>query len=282
MTIEEALRLGAETLQACSDTPRLDSECLLMQSLAVQRSHLYAWPQQALSELQQSQFNHFLAKRLTGQPIAYIRGWQEFWSERFVVGPGVLIPRPETELLVEQALALSSKHLTDSELTVLDLGTGSGCIALALAKERPNWRITAVDQSTVALDYAQKNLDQLAVSNVELLQSRWFANLSGRRFDIIVSNPPYVAADDAHLIQGDVRFEPPSALASGQDGLDDIGLIIEHAARFLTPAGTLLLEHGFDQAAPVAALLADQQYGGIQQIRDLQQHIRVTLAHRPD
>lgn len=274
MTIDEALRQGAETLRSCSDTARLDSECLLTHCLSVQRSHLYAWPQQALSDTQCHSFEELLIRRLAGEPIAYIRGWQEFWSLCFAVGPGVLIPRPETELLVEQALSLG---LGDNS-TVLDLGTGSGCIALSLAAERANWQITGVDQSLEALAYAKRNREQQAAGNVELLQSNWFAQLAGQQFDLIISNPPYVAVGDQHLVQGDVQSEPVSALASGSQGLDDIVYIAAHARGFLTQGGTLMLEHGFDQAESVAELLQEHQYNNIQHYKDLQAHIRVTAA----
>ncbi|MFK7734233.1 MAG: peptide chain release factor N(5)-glutamine methyltransferase, partial [Pseudomonadales bacterium] len=219
-------------------------------------------------------FEQLLSRRVNGEPIAYIRGWQEFWSLRFEVGPGVLIPRPETELLVEQALGL---ELGDCA-TVLDLGTGSGCIALSLAAERTGWRITAVDQSLDALAYTKRNAAQLAKGNVELLQSNWFDQLGHRQFDLIVSNPPYIAAGDPHLYEGDVQSEPDAALASGPLGLDDIGYIVEHAKHFLISGGTLMIEHGFDQAESVAELLRDSEYNRIQHFKDLQGHIRVTAA----
>lgn len=277
MTIDEALRFGVDTLKSSSDTAQLDSECLLTHSLSVQRSHLYAWPQQALTAQQVGGYQELLASRARGVPVAYLRGWQEFWSLRFHVGPGVLIPRPETELLVEQALARELQ----SHSSILDLGTGSGCIALSLAAERPMWQITAVDESNEALSYAKNNRDQLAISNIELLQSSWFAQLTGQRFDLIVSNPPYVGVNDVHLGQGDVRFEPLSALASGPQGLDDIRAIAKQAKHYLVPGGMLMLEHGFDQATAVAELLAENQYKGIQHFSDLQQHIRVTMGYCP-
>ncbi len=274
MTIDQALRQGAEALYSFADTARIDSECLLGHCLNVQRSYLYAWPQQVLSDQQSDAFQQLLERRLSGEPIAYIRGWQEFWSLRFEVGPGVLIPRPETELLVEQALSL---NLHDAA-NVLDLGTGSGCIALSLAAERPGWQITAVDRSLDALAYAQRNLAQQGAGNVELLQSSWFTQLGDRQFDLIVSNPPYVAIDDHHLSQGDVRSEPVSALESGPQGLDDIRRIAENAKGSLRQGGTLMLEHGFDQAESVAELLQSHSYSNVRHYKDLQQHSRVTAA----
>ncbi|MEM8499478.1 MAG: peptide chain release factor N(5)-glutamine methyltransferase [Pseudomonadota bacterium] len=274
MIIDEALQQGAEALHKFSDTARLDCECLLIHCLNVQRSHLYAWPQQVLSDQQCNVFQQLLEKRLSGEPIAYIRGWQEFWSLRFEVGTGVLIPRPETELLVERVLSLD----LGGAASVLDLGTGSGCIALSLAAERPSWQITAVDTSLDALRYAQRNLDQHGAGNVEILQSSWFTHLAERQFDLIVSNPPYVASDDQHLAQGDVRSEPVSALESGLKGLDDIRHIVENARCYLKQGGTLMLEHGFDQAESVAELLHIHAYSNIQHHKDLQAHNRVTAA----
>lgn len=274
MNIDEALRQGAQALGNFSDTARIDTECLLTHCLNVQRSHLYAWPQQLLSDQQIDAFQELLNRRIGGEPIAYIRGWQEFWSLNFEVGPGVLIPRPETELLVEQVLGSG----LDEAATVLDLGTGSGCIALSLAAEHKRWQITAVDQSLDALAFAQRNRDQQGAENVELFQSSWFAQLESREFDLIVSNPPYVATDDPHLVQGDVRSEPVSALEAGPQGLDDIRYIVEHARGFLTRAGTLMLEHGFDQAESVAELFHQHGYSNIQHYRDLQAHTRMTAA----
>ena len=201
-------------------------------------------------------FQSLLSQRLEGVPIAYLVGSREFYGRPFLVSNDVLIPRPDTELLVELALA----HLpTDQAVDVLDLGTGSGCIAITLALERPLARVTAVDQSTAALAIAQHNADQLHAS-VEFLPSDWFAALTGRRFDLIVSNPPYIAAADPHLARGDVRFEPLSALASGQDGLDDLRHLIHAASTHLKPGGTLLLEHGYDQAEAVRNLLHDPSF----------------------
>lgn len=198
-----------------------------------------------------TQFSALLTRRLAGEPIAYLTGTREFYGRSFQVSPDVLIPRPDTELLVERALA---RIPADQAVALLDLGTGSGCIALTLALERPLARVTAVDRSAAALALARRN-GGILDADVEFLSSDWFSELSGRRFDLIVGNPPYIAAADAHLARGDLRFEPPSALAAGPDGLADLRHLIAAAPGHLKPGGTLLLEHGYDQADTVRILL---------------------------
>lgn len=198
-----------------------------------------------------TQFSALLTRRLAGEPIAYLTGTREFYGRSFRVSPDVLIPRPDTELLVERALA---RIPADQAVALLDLGTGSGCIALTLALERPLARVTAVDRSAAALALARRN-GGILDADVEFLSSDWFSELSGRRFDLIVGNPPYIAAADAHLARGDLRFEPPSALAAGPDGLADLRHLIAVAPGHLKPGGTLLLEHGYDQADTVRILL---------------------------
>ena len=207
-------------------------------------------------------------------PVAYLTGRREFWSREFVVTPDVLSPRPETEILVEAALKKcqtlfpAAEKVSDT-FSVLDLGTGSGAIAITLALERPDARVTAVDTSASALDVARGNAAALG-ANVELVHGAWYAPVAGRRFDLIVSNPPYVAANDAHLGQGDLRFEPAGALTDGSaDGLDSIRAIVAGARDHLNPGGRLLLEHGHDQAAAVAALLREAGFASIVSIPDL-------------
>ena len=207
-----------------------------------------------------------LERRLGGEPIAYLLGEREFYGLTFKVSPATLIPRPETELLVELALQRIPQL---GARRVLDLGTGSGAIALSIAHARPNAEVVAVDASAAALEVAQFNTQQLALGNVRLLQSDWYAALHGERFDMIVSNPPYIAAGDAHLAQGDVRFEPSSALVSGTDGLDDIRRICAQAKAHLKSKGWLLFEHGYDQAAPVRALLRQAGFAEVFSARDL-------------
>lgn len=224
-----------------------------------------------LSDAQTAQFKALLSRRLAGEPVAYLTGSREFYGRPFRVSPDVLIPRPDTELLVEQALA---RIPPDQTVEVLDLGTGSGCIAITLALERPLARVTAVDRSAAALAIAQRNADILN-ARVEFLTSDWFAAfmpprvLAGRGFDLIVSNPPYVAAADPHLARGDVRFEPLTALAAGQDGLDDLRRLIRAACAHLKPGGALLLEHGYDQADAVVELLRQHGFVQIFTLRDL-------------
>jgi release factor glutamine methyltransferase len=278
--LETALRLE-------SSSARIEVQCLLQAVLQVNRAWLLAHPEQLLSAAQHAQFTVLFERRLNGEPLAYLLGEREFYGLVFKVSPATLIPRPETELLVElalqrilQPLPASPTHpgppLSGREqgrckhaFRVLDLGTGSGAIALSIAHARPDIEVVAVDASAAALEVAQFNVQRLGLGNVRLLQSDWFGALHGERFDIIVSNPPYVAADDAHLAQGDLRFEPCTALASGADGLDDIRRICAKAKAHLNPEGWLLFEHGHDQSAQVRALLQQSGFAGVFSARDL-------------
>jgi release factor glutamine methyltransferase len=241
------------------NSARIEAQCLLQAVLQVNRAHLLTYPEQLLSDAQQARINALFERRLSGEPIAYLLGEREFYGLTFKVSSATLIPRPETELLVDLALQRISRQGT---CRVLDLGTGSGAIALSIAHARPYAEVVAVDISPAALEVAQFNAQQLNLGNVRLLQSDWFTALRGEHFDIIVSNPPYIAAGDAHLAQGDVRFEPPIALASGVNGLHDIQRICTAAKIYLNDPGWLLFEHGYDQAAQVRALL--QQRGFIE------------------
>ena len=225
-----------------------------------------------LRDAQAAPFEALLARRLAGEPVAYLTGTREFYGRRFQVSPAVLIPRPDTELLVELALARIPPEQT---VEVLDLGTGSGCVAITLALERPLARVTAVDRSTAALAIARHNAD-IHHASVEFLTSDWFTALAGRRFDLIVSNPPYIAAADPHLRRGDVRFEPLTALAAGQDGLDDLRHLTAAACAHLKRDGTLLLEHGYDQADAVQGLLRINGIESPQSWTDLSGTLRVS------
>ena len=269
--------LLAEAVLPASPTARLDAELLLAHVLGKPRTYLRTWPDRSPAEEQVSQFLGLVERRRAGEPVAYLIGQQGFWSLDLEVATDTLIPRPETELLVETALSLDLHE----EARALDLGTGTGAIALALASERPTWSLVGVDRMPGAVALAERNRRRLAVPNARFLESHWFASLNAERFDVIVSNPPYIAADDKHLTQGDVRFEPLSALVAGIDGLDDIRLIIEHAPDHLASGGWLLLEHGYDQAEAVSALLSTRGFKDISNRRDLAGHTRISLGRHP-
>jgi release factor glutamine methyltransferase len=257
-----------------SPTPRLDAELLLAAVLNKPRSYLRTWPERDLDVVQQVQFNAFMQRRRSGEPVAYILGHQGFWSLDLEVAPHTLIPRPDTELLVETALEL----LPANALAVLDLGTGTGAIALALASERPTWQVTGVDRVEDAVALAERNRQRLQLGNARFLHSHRFSALTGQRYGLILSNPPYIRADDRHLNEGDVRFEPSSALVAGHDGLDDIRAIIQAAPQHLLSGGWLLLEHGFDQAENVRRLLAEGGFVEVDSRRDLGGHERISLG----
>ncbi|WP_433886140.1 peptide chain release factor N(5)-glutamine methyltransferase [Pseudomonas vranovensis] len=272
MTIIASLLRGAELPD--SPTARLDIELLLAAAIGKSRSYLHTWPERIVSSEAALTFADYLQRRRAGEPVAYILGQQGFWNLDLEVAPHTLIPRPETELLVETALQL----LPASAVKLLDLGTGTGAIALALASERPLWQVTAVDRVLEAVALAERNRQRLQLNNVNVRSSHWFDALAGERFDLIISNPPYIAAADPHLVAGDVRFEPSSALVSGEDGLDDLRCIVSQAPAHLLPAGWLLLEHGYDQAAAVRELLARHDFEQIESRLDLNGHERITLG----
>ena len=291
------------TLSLESGAARIEVQCLLQAVLQVNRAYLLTHPEQPLTSEQQARYAALFERRLRGEPLAYILGERAFYGLNFRVTPATLIPRADTELLVELALARiqppsppaplpvpaggipaasGSKAARTGEtgeggrqtgrgslFHVLDLGTGSGAIALSIAHARPDIEVTAVDASQEALGVARENARRLNIGNVRLLQSDWFAILAGERFDLIVSNPPYIAEGDAHLAQGDLRFEPRDALASGADGLDDIRRIVAQAREHLDTGGWLLLEHGYDQATRVRALLQQAGFAGGFSARDL-------------
>ena len=257
-----------------SPTARLDVELLLAAALGKPRSYLRTWPEHEPGAEQLSAFAALLERRRAGEPVAYILGHQGFWSLDLIVAPHTLIPRPDTELLVETALQLAPA----TPRRVLDLGTGTGAIALALASERGGWKVLGVDRIADAVVLAERNRQRLQLSNAEFRLSSWFDALAGERFDLIVSNPPYIAAADRHLAEGDVRFEPMSALVAGADGLDDIRQIIDQAPRHLEAGGWLLLEHGYDQAEAVRGLLGVAGFTAVDSRRDLGGHERISLG----
>lgn len=257
-----------------SPTPRLDAELLLAHALGKSRSYLHTWPEREVDAEPGARFAADLTRRKAGEPVAHILGRQGFWSLELDVAAHTLIPRPDTELLVETVLEL----LPALPAMVLDLGTGTGAIALALASERPAWRVTGVDRVPEAVALAERNRARLELGNAAFVESHWFSALAGQRYRLIVSNPPYIAAADHHLDEGDLRFEPSSALVAGIDGLDDIRQIIAQAPGYLEHAGWLLLEHGFDQAAAVRELLAARGFSAVQSRRDLGGHERISLG----
>ena len=249
-----------------------------MHALDVERAWLYAHNDDVVDAARAEKFHALIARRATGEPLAYIIGRRGFFSLDLEVTPAVLIPRPETELLVELAL---QKIPAGEPADIADLGTGSGAVALALAQARPHARVRATDTSAAALDVTRNNAERLGIRNIAFMQGDWCEALGAARFDVIVSNPPYIAAGDAHLAQGDLRFEPAAALASGIDGLDAIRVIVRDAPTHLKPGGWLLFEHGYDQGAAARALL--QQYGYVQvsTALDLEQRDRVSCGRVP-
>lgn len=274
--LKDALAEGLLCLQAIEST-RLDAELLLAHVLQKNRAFLRAWPDYVLTESERVAYQLLLHRRQGGEPLAYITGYREFWSLSLKVTPHTLIPRPETELLVELALLC----LPESLQWVADLGTGSGAIALALAKERPHWQIWATDQSSEALAVAQENARQLNLSTIRFGLGDWGAALPPeQRFDMILSNPPYIAPDDEHLTGDGVCFEPVTALIAINKGLADLEKIIQQAYGQLCPGGWLLLEHGSTQANAVREILAAQGFGEITTHLDLWGLDRVTQARR--
>ncbi len=240
------------------------------------RTSLRAWPERWLTDAQQETFENLLTRRVSGEPIAHILEQQAFWSLSLKVSNATLIPRPDTECLVETALELA----LPSDARVLDLGTGTGAIALALCSERPRWHVTATDVVSEAVALARFNAEQFGMT-VGVVQSDWFSALRPERFNLIVSNPPYIVSDDHHLSEGDVRFEPRSALTAGKDGLDDLRLIISQAPEWLAPGGWLLVEHGYDQAGAVQQLFAAAGFEAVMTRKDYGQQDRLTIGQQP-
>lgn len=265
-----------DALALDSSTARIEVQCLLQEVLQVNRAYLLTHPERVLGSDEAARYLVLFERRLHGEPVAYLLGKREFFSLNFKVTPATLIPRPDTELLVDQAL----QHIPQrGGCRVLDMGTGSGAIALSIAHARPDAEVVAVDASQAALQVARENQSDLKISNVEFLLSDWFGALQGRRFDVIVSNPPYIASGDAHLTLGDVRFEPISALASGADGLDDIHQISARSMQFLHPRGWLIFEHGYDQAVRVREIMRQAGFQQVFSACDLAGIERVTGGH---
>lgn len=263
--LKSALRNAALRLMKASPTPQLDAEILLCHVLKKNRAYLYAHGEQILETSSYQLFDSLIAKRFEGMPVAYLTHEREFWSLPLYVTSDTLIPRPETELLIELALQLINKK---QNCSVLELGTGTGAISIALATEKPQWKILAADISKPALCVAKKNIERHQTNNITLIQSNWFQAISNQTFDLIISNPPYLAEHDPHQHQGDLRFEPKQALVSGQDGLDDIKKIIKASRNYLVPGGLLLLEHGYNQANDVTKYFIREEYHQVRSWQD--------------
>lgn len=276
MSIATTLQSVRQQLARVSDSAGLDADVLLCHVLAKSRTFLYTWPERELTQTQLESLQKLVERRLTGEPIAYLTGSREFWSLELDVSPDTLIPRPDTELLVEIALELLPAASAAQQ--VLDLGTGTGAIALALASEKPNWQICGVDRVPEAVALAQRNQQKLQLGNARFFESDWFSALGDEKFYLIVSNPPYIDNDDEHLRQGDVRFEPRSALVADDQGLQDFQKIISAAADYLSAEGWLLFEHGYEQGAAVRDLLRESGFIHVQTRCDLAGHERATFG----
>jgi release factor glutamine methyltransferase len=274
-TLADLIADASARLAPVSASPRLDAELLLAHALGASRSRLRAAPETRPDAATAARFAALVDRRAAGEPVAYLTGRREFWSLDLEVGPAVLVPRPDTETLVSEALLRIG---ADAAARVLDLGTGSGAIALALKRERPAAAVTAVERSPAALALARRNAARLRIA-LELLEGDWFAPVAGRRFDLVVSNPPYVASADPHLAA--LAHEPRAALAAGPDGLDDLRRIIAAAPAHLVPGGHLLVEHGADQGPAVRGLLTAAGFGGVRTATDGAGRARVGMGTMP-
>ncbi|WP_313081251.1 peptide chain release factor N(5)-glutamine methyltransferase [Atlantibacter sp.] len=273
MEFQHWLRQAAARL-VDSESPRRDAEILLGLVTGKARTFILAFGETQLSEAQLTELDALLARRAAGEPVAYLTGVREFWSLPLMVSPATLIPRPDTECVVEQALA----RLPAEPCRILDLGTGTGAIALALASERPDCQVVAVDKVLDAVDLAQRNAARLNIANIDIRQSDWFSAVQGDRFQLIVSNPPYIDSEDRHLQQGDVRFEPLSALVASDAGLADIDYLIREARGFLEPGGWLVLEHGWQQGEAVRALFHQAGFLAVETGLDYGGNERLTMG----
>lgn len=273
MIISELISWARSQL-TLSESALLDSRILLAHCLGRDLTYLLTWPEKQVNKEVQSEFKKIVEQRAIGHPVAYLIGYRDFWTLRLQVAPSTLIPRPETELLVEQCL----EYPLPNNANVLDLGTGTGAIALALACEKPSWHVTGVDLMLPAVELAKQNAINNDIQNATFMQSNWFDALTNKRFDLIVSNPPYVESTSPYLSEGDVRFEPKSALTAGDDGLDDIRKIIQLAPSHLNHGGKLVLEHGFQQSQQIQQLMTEHGFQNSGSVNDLNHIPRVTYA----
>mgnify|MGYP003645663801 CR=1 FL=1 len=277
-TIQEAIQYGQALLSGKVDNAQHEAYMLLAHTIDKRKEFLIAHSDEQLSDSSFKHYQKYLLRRADGEPAAYILQQKEFWSLPLKVSPSVLIPRPETELMVEIALEL----LTDTDqANILDLGTGCGCIALALASEKPHAHITACDNSSACIDIARTNAQSLSISNVTFITSNWFEAVETNNFDIIISNPPYISSHDADVEYDVQKYEPSCALFSSNNGLDDIFHIIEHAQNYLSPGGTLLIEHGYKQADAIRTHFSQHNYSSIRTSLDMQHHERATRGSAP-
>ena len=275
MAIAKLIAYGQQHLLATSDSAKLDVELLICFVINKPRTYLLTWPEQMLSLTQTTHFAELLLRRIQGEPIAYIVEMREFWSLPLQVSPATLIPRPDTEVLVELVL---NNHSAEG-LSCLDLGTGTGAIALALASEQGAWQIDAVDFSADAVALAKTNASNLNLTQVNIFQSDWFSAVAkNKHYDVIVSNPPYIDEQDHHLAQGDVRFEPKTALVAADSGLADIKIIVSQARNYFNQIGYLYIEHGFEQSIAVQNILAEHGYKKIQTFKDYNDNDRITCG----
>lgn len=277
MTVNDAIVAATARLKNFSNTPALDAQVLLAHALGENRTYIIAHAKDTIDEQVYQQFDQLVSLRAEGTPVAYLTGVQEFWSLPFNVTRDTLIPRPETELLVELAL---EKIPPEARFLIADIGTGSGAIALAIASERRHCRVLASDPSAAALRIAASNANRLGINNVEFVQGSGLEPVTGTQFNLVVSNPPYIGENDPHLQQGDVRFEPRSALVAGVEGLDIIRAIVEQALQYLLPGGWLMIEHGYDQEQAVDILFRKKGFSNIECYRDLAEQPRVTIGQR--
>ncbi|MGJ0427778.1 peptide chain release factor N(5)-glutamine methyltransferase [Methylobacter sp.] len=274
-SIKSALADAVDALTSISDSALLDAEVLLCHVLQKERSYLRAWPDKLLDPEQLEQFWALFEERRQGMPVAYLIGHREFWSRDFHVSPDVLIPRPDTELLVELGLNLIPP---DAPFKLIDLGTGSGIIAITLAAERPHAQVIATDLNSAALEIAKQNARHHHITNIHFYQSDWFNNTPDIQFDLVISNPPYIAEDDSHLQEGDVRFEPQTALVAAQQGLRDIQIIADRSRSHLKTQGHLLIEHGYNQQHQIQTIFKGLGYDKVQTYQDLSGQPRVTYG----